>query len=124
MTETIDANISVIPDEPVQQSVLYFPVGNDVTVVVQYPNIADGTGTQSEFYYKQNRATSDTDPTTVVYASPVVADPDNAGATMSRFIIDSEDNSVAGAFWWRIDFVDTSSSRTTVGFGTLLVEAV
>jgi hypothetical protein len=124
MTETIDANISVVPDEPVQQSVLYFPVNNDVTVIVQYPNIADGTGAQSEFYYKQNRAVPDTDPTTVVYASPVVDDPDNPGATMSRIIIDSEDNSTSGAFWWRIDYVDAGDLRTTVGFGTLLVEAV
>jgi hypothetical protein len=120
----IDANISVIPDEPVQQSVLYFPVGNDITVIVQYPNIPDGTGFQSEFYYKQDRTTSDTDPTTVVYASPVVVDPDNAGATMSQFTIDSSDNSMAGAFWWKIDFLDASDNRTTVGFGTLLVEAV
>jgi hypothetical protein len=124
MTEMIDANVSVIPDEPVQQSVLYFPVNNDVTVVVQYPNIPDGTGMQSEFYYKQDRMTSDTDPSTVVYASPVVADPDNTGATMSQFTVDASDNSVSGAFWWKIDFLDASDNRTTVGFGTLLVEAV
>jgi hypothetical protein len=59
-----------------------------------------------------------------VYASPVVDDPDNVGATMSRITIDSEDNSASGAFWWRIDYVDAGDLRTTVGFGTLIVEAV
>jgi hypothetical protein len=124
MTETIDANISATPDEPVQQTVLFFPAGNDVQVTVQYPNIPDGTGCQSEFYYKQDRTTSDTDLSTVVFTSLVIADPDNTGATMSQFTIDSEDNSMPGAFWWRIDFLDASDSRTTVGFGTLIVEAV
>lgn len=125
VTETIDANISVVPDEPVQQSVLFFPVGNDVQVIVQYPNVPDGTGYQSEFYYKTDRTTPDTDPTTVIYTTPVVADPDNVGATMSSIVVDSADNSVSGAFWWRVDFVNSSSNfRTTVGFGTLLVEAM
>jgi hypothetical protein len=124
LTETIDANISATPDEPVQQTVLFFPAGNDVQVTVRYPNIPDGTGCQSEFYYKTDRTTSDTDPSTVTFTSLVLDDPDNAGATMSTFTIDSEDNSVSGAFWWRVDFLDTTDSRTTVGFGTLIVEAV
>jgi hypothetical protein len=124
MTETIDANVSVTPDNPVQQSVLYFPAGNDVQVTVRYPNISSGTGSQSEFYYKADRTTSDTDLSTVVFTSPVIADPDNAGATMSQFTIDSADNAMAGAYWWRVDFVDSTGLRTTVGFGTLIVEAV
>jgi hypothetical protein len=123
MTETIDAVISTL-DEPVQQSVLFFPAGNDVQVTVRYPNIPDGTGCQSEFYYKADRTTSDTDPSTVVFTSLVVVDPDNTGATMSTFTIDSADNAMAGAYWWRIDFLDAADSRTTVGFGTLIVEAV
>jgi hypothetical protein len=123
MTETIDAVISTL-DEPVQQSVLFFPAGNDVQVTVRYPNIPDGTGCQSEFYYKADRTTSDTDPSTVVFTSLVIADPDNTGATMSTFTIDSADNAMAGAYWWRIDFLDAADSRTTVGFGTLIVEAV
>lgn len=122
MTVSIDGIVSM--DEPVQAQVLYFPCGNDVTVTVRYPGVADGTGAQSEFYYKADRKTSDTDPSTTVYASPVVDDPDNAGATMSRFIIDDGDNSNAGAFWWRIDFVGPDDARTTVGYGTLMVEAV
>lgn len=124
MTSMIEAVISVVPSPPVQQSVMYFPVGNDVEVVVRYPNVPDGTGAQSEFYYKTDRTMSDTDPSTVVYASPVVDDPDNPGATMSRFIIDETDNAASGSFWWKIDFVDVGDLRTTVGFGTLLVEAV
>jgi hypothetical protein len=123
MTETIDAVISTL-DEPVQQSVLFFPAGNDVQVTVRYSNIPDGTGCQSEFYYKADRTTSDTDPSTVVFTSLVVADPDNTGATMSQFTIDSADNAMAGAYWWRVDFLDAADSRTTVGFGTLIVEAV
>lgn len=124
MTSTIDADISTFPDNPVQQSVLFFPAGNDVQVIVRYPNIPDGTGCQSEFYYKDDRTTPDLDPTTVIFTSLVVDDPDNAGATMSTFTIDAADNAVAGAMWWRIDFLDAADSRTTVGFGTLMVEAV
>lgn len=124
MTEVIGGVVTVNPSPPVQQSVLFFPAGNDVQVLVQYPSVADGTGCQSEFYYKTDRTTSDTDPTTVVFTSPVVDDPDNPGATMSTFAIDAEDNSVSGAMWWRVDFLDASDNRTTVGFGTLIVEAV
>lgn len=111
-------------DPPVQAYVLFFPAGNDVQVVVRYPNLADGTGYQSEFYYKTDRTTPDTDPTTVVYTVPVDDDPDNPGATMSVFQIDAGDNSTAGAFWWRVDIVDPEDDRTSVGFGTLMVEAV
>jgi hypothetical protein len=124
MTVVDDSVVSVVPSPPVQQTVLFFPAGNDVQVVVQYPSVSDGTGCQSEFYYKTDRTTSDTDPSTVVFTSPVVDDPNNAGATMSTFTIDAVDNSVAGAMWWRVDFVDSTGLRTTVGFGTLLVEAV
>jgi hypothetical protein len=124
MTIEVEGVVSVIPSPPVQQTVLFFPAGNDVQVVVQYPSIASGTGAQSEFYYKIDRTIPDTDPTTVVYTSPVVADPDNVGATMSTFVVDSADNSVSGAFWWKIDYVDSTDLRTTVGFGTLIVEAV
>jgi hypothetical protein len=131
---TIDATISVgsIPAtftqgdqiSTVQQTVLYFPAGNDVKVMVQYPSISDGTGCQSEFYYKTDRAASDTDPETVSYAVPVDNDPDNPGSTMSQFTILATDNAESGAFWWRVDFLDSSGSRTSVGFGTLIVEAV
>jgi hypothetical protein len=131
---SIDATISVgtIPAtftqgdqiSTVQQTVLYFPVNNDVIVTVQYPTIGSGTGCQSEFYYKADRTTPDTDPSTVSYAAPVDNDPGNPGATMSQFTILASDNAESGAYWWRIDFLDASANRTSVGFGTLIVEAV
>lgn len=131
---TIDATVTVgtIPAtftqgdqiSSVQQTVLYFPVNNDVSVLVQYPSISDGTGCQSEFYYKADRTTSDTDPSTVSYAVPVNDDPANPGACMSHFTILAADNAESGAYWWRIDFLDASGNRTSVGFGTLMVEAV
>jgi len=131
---TIDATVTVgtIPAtftqgdqiSTVQQTVLYFPANNDVNVLVQYPSISDGTGCQSEFYYKADRTTPDTDPSTVSYAVPVVDDPANAGATMSQFTVLAADNAESGAYWWRVDFLDASGNRTSVGFGTLIVEAV
>jgi hypothetical protein len=105
-------------------TVLYFPRGNDITVVARLPSIADGTGYQGEFYYKQDRTSLDTDPSTIVYTSPVDVDPDNAGATMSTFTVPGMDNGANGAFWWRIDTLDPSDARNTIGFGTLIVEAV
>ena len=124
MAEIDDAVITVNDGTPVQPTVMYFPQSNDVQVTVQYPTIADGTGCQSEFYYKDNRFTPDDDPTTVSYTVSVNPDPDNAGATMSTFVIEATDNGVNGAFWWRVDFVDSAGDRSTVGFGTLIVEAV
>lgn len=119
--------IEVVPPtdgSPVPATVIYFLRGNDMSVVARFPTIADGTGYQGEFYYKTDRATPDTDPTTIAYAAPIVADPDNTGATMSTFQIDAADNGINGAFWWRVDVVDPGGLRSTVGFGTLLVEAV
>jgi hypothetical protein len=104
--------------------VLYFPQGNDITVNVYYPGISDGTGSSSEFYYKTDRETSDADVTTKKYTAPIVANPDSPGECMSTFKIPSADNGVAGALWWRIDTVDAFADRSTVGYGTLLVEAV
>jgi hypothetical protein len=121
------ATIEVItPDagDTVPATVLFFPRGNDVTVLARYPSIVDGTGYQSEFYYKQDRKDLDTDPLTIVYAVPVVADPDNAGATMSTFAVPGSDLDTNGAFWWRIDVLDPTDLRSTIGFGTLIVEAV
>jgi hypothetical protein len=104
--------------------VLYFPQNNDVTVNVSYPGISDGTGATSEFYYKTNRTTSDTDPTTKTYTVPIVDDPDNAGACMSTIDIPAADNATAGSLWWRIDVIDSSGDVSTVGYGILLVESV
>lgn len=105
-------------------NVLVFPQNNDVVVTARFPDINDGTGSHSEFYYKDNRYKDDTDPTTQVYTAPIENDPDYPGATMSVFTIPSEDNLITGAFWWRVDCVDSLSTRRTAQCGTLLVEAV
>jgi hypothetical protein len=103
---------------------LWFPQGNDIIVTARYPGISDGTGMTSEFYYKDNRYTADTDPGTQVYSSDITADPDNPGATMSQFTIPADDNLITGAFWWRVDCIDSLDNRRTADCGTLLVEAV
>ena len=104
--------------------VLLFPQNNDVVVTAQYPGISDGTGSHSEFYYKDNRYIADSDPSTQMYQAPIIPDPDNPGATMSRFTIPADDNLTTGAFWWRVDCVDSLNTRRTAQCGTLLVEAV
>jgi hypothetical protein len=104
--------------------VLYFPQGNDVIVTARYPEISDGTGSHSEFFYKDNRYLADNDPTTQMYSASIDADPDNPGATMSVFTIPGDDNLMAGAFWYRVDCVDTLDTRRTASCGVLLVEAV
>lgn len=104
--------------------VLYFPQNKDVVVTARYPDISDGSGAHSELYYKDNRYTSDDDPGTQMYSAPIDDDPDNPGATMSVFTIPATDNSVTGAFWWRVDAIDTYNTRRMVQCGTLLVEAV
>lgn len=105
-------------------NVLIFPRNNDVVVTARYPDISDGTGSNSVFYYKDNRYVSDDDPSTQMYQAPIVDDPDNPGATMSQFTIPADDNLITGAFWWRVDCVDSLNSRRTAQCGTLLVEAV
>jgi hypothetical protein len=106
------------------QIVLMFPQGNDIQVTAQFPTIADGTGMTANFYYKISRYTADSDPTTLVFTSDIVDDPDNPGATMSVFEIPSADNEVSGAFWWRVDAVDSQDTTRTANCGPLLVEAV
>jgi hypothetical protein len=103
---------------------LVFPKGNDIVVTARFPEISSGAGMTSEFYYKGNRYIADSDPTTEVYTSSITADPGNPGATMSQFRIPATDNGVAGAFWWRVDAIDSTGSRRTAAAGTLLVEAV
>jgi hypothetical protein len=103
---------------------LFFPQGNDVVVTAQFPGISDGTGMSSEFWYKTDKTTPDTDPTSLSFESTVIPDPENAGQTMSQFSIPATDNDEAGAFWWRVDVIDVNSHRRTASCGTLLVEAV
>jgi hypothetical protein len=126
MTTPLDVSgASVVVDTtPNAMMVLYFPQGNDVVVNVYYPNVSDGTGASSEFYYKPERETPDSDPTTKKYTADVIDNPDSTGTCMSTFHIPSADNQTVGALWWRADLVDSSDNRSTVGYGTVIVEAM
>jgi hypothetical protein len=104
--------------------VLFLPQGKDVVVTARFPTISDGTGVTSELYYKDSRYTADTDPTTQVYTSQVQDDPDNPGATFAQWTIPADDNIVTGAFWYRVDCIDSLDTRRMAACGTLLVEAV
>jgi hypothetical protein len=106
------------------QTSLFIPRGNDVTVTARFPDISDGTGMSSEFWVKPAKTTPDSDPSVSTYTSTVVADPDNAGATMAQFDIPSTETALAGALWWRVDVIDTLSHRRTANSGPLLVESV
>lgn len=103
-------------------TVLFFPSGNDVIVTATFPEITDGTGVTAEFWYKDNRYVPDSDPTSLSYQSSLFQGTD--GTWQSQFDIPATDNSVPGAFWWRVDAIDSLSNRRTANCGTLLVEAV
>lgn len=103
---------------------LFFPQGNDIVVTARYAEISSGAGMTAEFYTKPDKTISDSDPSVMLYQSSVVADPDNLGATLSKFNIPSEDTQLTGAFWWRVDVIDAINNRRTANCGTLLVEAV
>lgn len=106
------------------QTTLFIPLGNDITVTARFPEISDGTGMISEFWIKPSKMTPDTDPAVSTYTSPIGADPDNVGATMAQFSIPSTDNDLAGALWWRVDVVDSVSHRQTANAGPYMVETV
>jgi len=107
---------------------IWFPQGNDVVVQVRFgPEITDDTGLGAEFIYKDSRYTLDTDPSTLTYESDVYPDDSNPGGFMSQFSIPASDNGVSGAFWYRVDVINSAlGQRRTVdgACGTLLVEAV
>jgi hypothetical protein len=126
MTTPLDISGStvVVDTTPNAMLALYFQQGNDVVVNVYYPNVTDGTGASSEFYIKTERSTPDSDPSTKKYTATVVDNPDNTGTCMSTFLVPGTDIQTAGAFWWRSDLLDSSGDRSTVGYGTLIVEAV
>jgi hypothetical protein len=109
---------------PVPMDGLVFPRGNDVIVTARFPEISDGTGMSSEFYYKLDRTTDDDDPSVHVYESTVEPDPDNEGATLATFDVPASDNASTGSFWWRVDVLDSDGHRRTANCGPLLVEAV
>lgn len=101
---------------------LFFPQGNDVVVTAKFPDIVDGAGITAEFWYKDDKTTSDDDPGTLSYSAPLVQGDDQIW--YSEFDIPGTDNIDTGAFWWRVDAIDSFSKRRTAGCGTLLVEAV
>jgi hypothetical protein len=103
---------------------LFFKQGDDIVVTARYPEIPDGTGMTATFYVKDDKTTPDTDSSVLTYDAEVVADPDNMNATLSQFIIPSEDTQGAGAWWWKVKVFDTLSNGRTANQGPLLIEAV
>ena len=103
---------------------LFFKQGNDIIVTARYPDISSGTGMSAKFFFKDDKTTSDTDPSVKVYTSTVIADPDNIVSTMSKFTIPRADTGVPGAYWWKVNLTDAPGSIRTASQGPLLVEAV
>jgi len=101
---------------------LFFFQNNDIVVTAKFPEITDGTGAVAEFWYKNDKYTPANDSSTLTSTSPVVQGDDLIW--YSDFSIPAADNADAGAFWWRVDCIDSFSNRRTAGCGTLLVEAV
>jgi hypothetical protein len=104
--------------------VLFFKRGDDIVVTARYPEISDGTGMSATFYIKDDKTMSDTDPSVMTYDSDVIADPDNLGATLSKFDIPSADTQTAGALWWKVRVFDPFNNVRTANQGPLLIEAV
>jgi|SRR5215472_8367203 len=102
-------------------TVLFFPVNNDITVTAQFPEITDGTGMTAQFWYKDDRYTPDSDPSTNMYQNSIIKD--NQGNWFSTFNIPGTANKIAGSFWWRVDAVDAQSKRRTAANGPVLVQA-
>jgi len=103
---------------------LFFKRGDDIVVTARYPDIPSGTGMTATFYIKDDKTTPDTDPSVLTYDSNVVADPDNVGATLSKFNIPSEDTQTADSLWWKVRVFDPFSNVRTANQGPLLIEAV
>jgi hypothetical protein len=101
---------------------LFFPQNNDVTVTAKFPEITTGAGISTKFWYKDNRYTADSDPSSHSYNGTALTQGTD-GLWFTQFSIPSVNNSVAGAFWWRVDATDTLSKVRTANCGTLLVEA-
>jgi hypothetical protein len=102
---------------------LFFHQNNDIVVIAKFPDISDGSGIVTEFWYKEDRFTLDTDPSTRTYSgTTLVLGTD--GIWTSQFSIPASDNALTGAFWWRVDAIDAQNHRRTAQCGTLLVEAV
>jgi hypothetical protein len=103
---------------------LFFKQGDDIVVTARYAEISSGTGMSAMFYIKDDKTTADTDPSVKTYNSGVMADPDNAGATLSMFTIPSTDTQLTGAWWWKVRVSDPFNHVRTASQGPLLIEAV
>ena len=102
---------------------LFFYQNNDIIVVAKFPDIIDGTGITTQFWYKSNKYTADTDPSTHTYTGTTLT-VGTAGLWFSNFSVPAADNTIPGAYWWRVDAIDATNKRRTAQCGTLLVEAV
>jgi hypothetical protein len=103
---------------------LFFKQGDDIIVTARFAEISDGTGMTATFYVKDDKTIDDTDPTVIKYDSDVITDPDNIGATLSRFDIPSADTQTTGAWWWKVRVFDPFNNVRTANQGPLLIEAV
>ena len=118
MTITADgASELQMPNLLLQQS-------KDVLITARFPDMSDGTGMTSTFYIKYDRITPDTDPSVQSYSSSIINDPDNAGATMSQYIIPAADTGMTGVYWWRVDRTDATGKIKTWNYGPLIIQAV
>jgi hypothetical protein len=102
---------------------LFFYQNNDIVVIAKFPDITDGTGVTTEFWYKDNKFTADTDPSSTMYVGDALT-VGTDGIWFTQFHIPATHNALTGAFWWRVDAIDTQNHRRTAQCGTLLVEAV
>jgi hypothetical protein len=102
---------------------LFFKQNNDVVVTAKFPDFTSGAGITTEFWYKDNKYASDSDPSSRSYTGTVLTQGTD-GLWFSNFTIPAADNAVTGAFWWRVDATDATNKRRTAQCGTLLVEAV
>ena len=102
---------------------LFFRRNNDVVVTAKFPEMTTGAGITTQFWYKDDKYISDSDPTSHVYTGTVLTQGTD-GLWFTQFAIPATDNEVTGAYWWRVDAIDATNKRRTAQCGTLLVEAV
>lgn len=103
---------------------LFFPSGKDATVTATFPEISDGTGMTSTYWWKSSREVLDTDPSALSYQSSVTGDPSNVAQTLAQFQIPGADVANAGVYWWRVDVTDTVGHTQTAADGPMLIQAV
>jgi hypothetical protein len=102
---------------------LFFPQNNDIVVTAKFPDFTTGAGIITKFWYKNNKFTADSDPTSISFTGTTLTQGTD-GLWFSTFSIPAANNVMTGAFWWRVDATDSLNKRRTAQCGTLLVEAV